>query len=96
MYKGFLSDGQTVAVKKVLKVKMNDEEKVRDFLDELGIMAHLDHPNIVRLIGFSTDGGLFLVLQFSPHGSLATALHGDVFTYILVLSLYVMFFYDNS
>lgn len=78
MYKGCLSDGQVVAVKKIIKEKKNDEDKVGDFLSELGIIAHIDHPNAAKLIGFSADGGLFLVLQFSSHGSLATVLHGDV------------------
>ncbi|KAL7143885.1 hypothetical protein ABFS83_08G221500 [Erythranthe nasuta] len=78
VYKGCLSDGQIVAVKKILKVNKNDEDKVGDFLSELGILAHIDHPNAAKLIGFSSDGGLYLVLQFSPYGSLATVLHGSV------------------
>lgn len=91
MYKGSLYDGQIVAVKKIIKEKKNDEDKVRDFLTELGIIAHIEHPNAAKLIGFSTDGGLFLVLQFSLHGSLATALHGDVFNYTLVICLCIIF-----
>ncbi|PIN01360.1 Serine/threonine protein kinase [Handroanthus impetiginosus] len=77
VYKGCLSDGQVVAVKKIIKEKKNDEDKVGDFLSELGIIAHIDHPNAAKLIGFSADRGLFLILQFSPHGSLATVLHGS-------------------
>ncbi|XP_022844175.1 receptor-like cytosolic serine/threonine-protein kinase RBK1 isoform X1 [Olea europaea var. sylvestris] len=76
VYKGCLSDGQIVAVKKITKKKKNDEDRVGDFLSELGIIAHIDHPNAARLIGFSADNDLHLVLQFSPHGSLATVLHG--------------------
>ncbi|CAA2993694.1 receptor-like cytosolic serine threonine- kinase RBK1 [Olea europaea subsp. europaea] len=77
VYKGCLSDGQIVAVKKITKKKKNDEDRVGDFLSELGIIAHIDHPNAARLIGFSADNDLHLVLQFSPHGSLATVLHGS-------------------
>lgn len=77
VYKGFLPDGQVVAVKKILKEQMNNEDRIGDFLSELGIIAHIDHPNTAKLIGFSADGGLHLVLQFSPHGSLSTVLHGD-------------------
>ncbi|KAL8550193.1 hypothetical protein ACS0TY_008862 [Phlomoides rotata] len=76
VYKGFLPDGQVVAVKKIIKEKKNDENRVGDFLSELGIIAHIDHPNTAKLIGFSADSGLHLVLQFAPHGSLATVLHG--------------------
>lgn len=79
VYKGRLSDGQVVAVKKILKEKKNDEDKNGDFLAELGIIAHIDHPNAAKLIGFSADQGLHLVLQYLPYGSLGTALHGDVF-----------------
>lgn len=79
MYKGCLSDGTVVAVKKIQKKEKNDEDKNGDFLSELGIIAHIDHPNAAKLIGFSADRGLHLVLQFLPYGSLGTVLHGDVF-----------------
>ncbi|CAI9753216.1 unnamed protein product [Fraxinus pennsylvanica] len=77
VYKGCLSDGQIVAVKKVTKKEKNNEDRVGDFLSELGIIAHIDHPNAARLLGFSADNDLHLVLQFSPHGSLASVLHGS-------------------
>ncbi|CAI9111441.1 OLC1v1011662C1 [Oldenlandia corymbosa var. corymbosa] len=77
VYKGSLPDGQIVAVKKITKKEKNDEDRVGDFLSELGIIAHINHPNAAKLIGFSVDGGLHLVLQFSPHGSLASVLHGS-------------------
>ncbi|XP_047979727.1 receptor-like cytosolic serine/threonine-protein kinase RBK1 isoform X2 [Salvia hispanica] len=77
VYKGMLHDGQVVAVKKIMKGEKNDEGKNGDFLAELGIIAHIDHPNAAKLIGFSADQGLYLVLQYSPHGSLATSLHGS-------------------
>ncbi|PIA56210.1 hypothetical protein AQUCO_00700516v1 [Aquilegia coerulea] len=74
VYKGCLSDGQLVAVKRLMK-KQNEEERTGDFLSELGIIAHIDHPNAARLLGFGVEGGLHLVLQFSPHGSLTSLLH---------------------
>ncbi|XP_021803390.1 receptor-like cytosolic serine/threonine-protein kinase RBK1, partial [Prunus avium] len=54
-----------------------NEDRVGDFLGELGIIAHISHPNAARLLGFGIDGGLHLVLQFSPHGSLASLLFGS-------------------
>ncbi|KAL4366589.1 hypothetical protein GQ457_05G008240 [Hibiscus cannabinus] len=45
---------------------------------KLGIIAHINHPNTTRLIGFGVDGGLHLVLQFAPHGSLACRLFGTL------------------
>ncbi|XP_042020265.1 receptor-like cytosolic serine/threonine-protein kinase RBK1 isoform X1 [Salvia splendens] len=77
VYMGKLNDGQVVAVKKIMKEEKNDEEKNGDFLAELGIIVHIDHPNTAKLIGFSADQGLYLVLQYLPYGSLATALHGS-------------------
>lgn len=76
MYKGCLADGQVVAVKKITKKPRKDENRVGEFLSELGIIAHIDHPNAAKLIGFSIENGFYLVLQFAPNGSLATLLHG--------------------
>ncbi|KAJ6678768.1 hypothetical protein OIU85_009253 [Salix viminalis] len=80
VYKGCLSDGQVVAVKKLMKTEKQEEDRVGDFLSELGIIAHINHPNAARLLGFSIDCGLHLVLEFLPHGSLASVLHGGVST----------------
>nr|GEU30638.1 receptor-like cytosolic serine/threonine-protein kinase RBK1 [Tanacetum cinerariifolium] len=77
VYRGFLPDGQIVAVKKVTKKEKKDQDRVGDFLSELGIIAHINHPNAARLIGFSSDTDLHLVLQYAPHGSLATLLHSS-------------------
>ncbi|KAD5960675.1 hypothetical protein E3N88_12147 [Mikania micrantha] len=60
---------------KITKKEHKDERRVGDFLSELGIMAHINHPNAARLIGFSSDTDLYLVLQFVAHGSLAARLH---------------------
>ncbi|KAE8698217.1 hypothetical protein F3Y22_tig00110600pilonHSYRG00009 [Hibiscus syriacus] len=51
--------------------------KAIDFLSELGIIVHVDHPNIAKLIGYGVEGGMHLVLQLSPHGSLASILYGS-------------------
>ncbi|CAN1835905.1 Receptor-like cytosolic serine/threonine-protein kinase RBK1 [Linum perenne] len=76
VYRGQLSDGRVVAVKKIIKAEEQDEDLIADFLSELGIIAHINHPNAARLIGFSIDCGLHLVLEFLPYGSLANKLHG--------------------
>ena len=78
VYKGCLPDGQVVAVKRLTK-KQTEDERIGDFLSELGIIAHVNHPNAAQLLGFSVEGGLHLVLQYSPHGSLASVLHGTSF-----------------
>lgn len=76
VYKGCLPNGQFVAVKRLKKKEKENEERTADFLSELGIIAHINHPNAARLLGFGIDGGLYLVLEFIPHGSFASALFG--------------------
>ncbi|ESQ41003.1 hypothetical protein EUTSA_v10013425mg [Eutrema salsugineum] len=77
VYKGVLPDGETVAIKKLMSHAKEEEERVSDFLSELGIIAHVNHPNAARLRGFSCDRGLHFVLEYSPHGSLASMLFGS-------------------
>ncbi|KAF1895367.1 hypothetical protein Lal_00044017 [Lupinus albus] len=74
VYLGKLEDGNFVAIKKL--TRGSQEEMTADFLSELGIIVHVDHPNIARLIGYGVEGGMFLVLQLSPHGSLSSILYG--------------------
>jgi len=74
VYLGKLEDGNFVAIKRL--TRGSQEEMTADFLSELGIIVHVDHPNIARLIGYGVEGGMFLVLQLSPHGSLSSLLYG--------------------
>ncbi|GMI67226.1 ROP binding protein kinases 1 [Hibiscus trionum] len=78
VYKGHLSDGQIVAVKKIVSIDKEEDDQAGDFLTELGIIAHINHPNAAHLIGFCVEGGLHLVLEFSPYGNLTTMLFGSV------------------
>ncbi|RDY13041.1 Receptor-like cytosolic serine/threonine-protein kinase RBK1, partial [Mucuna pruriens] len=80
VYKGSLPDGQVVAVKRLMRNEKEPEDRAGpagDFLSELGIIAHINHPNATRLIGFGIDRGLYFVLQMAPHGSLASLLFGS-------------------
>lgn len=69
-----MEDGNFVAIKRL--TGGTTEEMTADFLSELGIIVHVDHPNIAKLIGYGVEGGMHLVLQLSPHGSLASLLNG--------------------
>ncbi|RWV85657.1 hypothetical protein GW17_00052535 [Ensete ventricosum] len=73
IYRGCLENGQLVAVKKI--TRGTTEEKAHNFLSEMGVLCHVDHPNTARLIGVGVEGGMHLVLVLSPHGSLANLLH---------------------
>lgn len=75
VYKGCLRNGQLVAIKRLTRGK--PEEITADFLSEIGIMAHVNHPNTAKLIGYGVEGGMHLVLELSPHGSLASMLYGS-------------------
>ncbi|GMI70354.1 hypothetical protein like AT5G18910 [Hibiscus trionum] len=74
VYKGRLKSGKYVAIKRL--TKGSPEEMTIDFLSELGVIVHVDHPNIAKMIGYGVEGGMHLVLQLSPHGSLASILYG--------------------
>nr|GMD68959.1 receptor-like cytosolic serine/threonine-protein kinase RBK2 isoform X1 [Ipomoea batatas] len=91
VHKGRLRDGKLIAVKRLTRGA--PEERIGDFLSELGIMAHLNHPNTTKLIGYGVEGGYYLVLELSPHGSLASMLHGIRNVAALDFSLsYCLFF----
>ncbi|EEC83194.1 hypothetical protein OsI_28446 [Oryza sativa Indica Group] len=75
VYKGILSDGQCVAVKRLAQGKPT-EQKEKEFLTELGIQGHVCHPNTAYLLGCCVENGLYLVFEFCENGTLASALHG--------------------
>ncbi|KAG2241336.1 hypothetical protein Bca52824_096679 [Brassica carinata] len=77
VYKGVLPDGEIVAIKRLTRHANEAEERVSDFLSELGMIAHVNHPNAAKLRGFSCDRGLHFVLEYAPHGSLASLLFGS-------------------
>ncbi|KAK7265306.1 hypothetical protein RJT34_32924 [Clitoria ternatea] len=75
VYKGDLSDGRTIAVKRLAKDN-KDPNKEKEFLMELGVIGHVCHPNTATLVGCCIENGLYLVFNYSQNGNLATALHG--------------------
>lgn len=76
VYRGDLPDGRTIAVKRLTKDQTNPN-KEKEFLMELGIIGHVNHPNTAVLVGCCIENGLYLVFDFSPNGTLACALHGS-------------------
>ncbi|KAL2338598.1 hypothetical protein Fmac_013044 [Flemingia macrophylla] len=75
VYKGDLSDGRTIAVKRLAKDN-KDPNKEKEFLMELGVIGHICHPNTATLVGCCIENGLYLVFNYTQNGNLATALHG--------------------
>ncbi|GAU11564.1 hypothetical protein TSUD_345550, partial [Trifolium subterraneum] len=62
VYKGCLQDGQLVAVKRLNKG--TSDERTSNFLSELGIIAHLNHPNTAKLIGCGVEEEMHLICDF--------------------------------
>jgi serine/threonine protein kinase len=87
VYKGCLQDGQLIAVKRL--TKGTADERTSGFLSELGIIAHVDHPNnTAKLIGCGIEGGCTSFFNYlRPLGSLGSLLHGlFIFCILLFLS----------
>ncbi|CAK8574036.1 unnamed protein product [Lathyrus sativus] len=67
VYKGKLHDELNVAVKILSESKGNGD----DFINEVASISRTSHVNVVRLLGFCSDGSKkSLVYEFMPNGSL--------------------------
>ncbi|KAL3715814.1 hypothetical protein ACJRO7_007549 [Eucalyptus globulus] len=74
VYKGFLSDGTTIAVK---QLSSKSQQGNNEFLTEIGMISALQHPHLVKLYGCCIEGNqLLLVYEYMENNSLARALFG--------------------
>ncbi|OWM88575.1 hypothetical protein CDL15_Pgr002342 [Punica granatum] len=74
VYKGKLSDGTVIAVK---QLSSKSKQGNREFLNEIGMISALHHPNLVKLYGCCIEGNqLLLVYEYLENNSLALALFG--------------------
>lgn len=73
VYKGTLSDGTLIAVKKILDMDTKGDE---EFINEAEIISKIRHRNLLPLRGFCVTSdnlngkGRYLVYDFMPNGSL--------------------------
>lgn len=75
VYKGLLSDGTIIAVK---QLSSKSKQGNREFVNEIGMISALQHPNLVKLYGCCIEGNqLLLVYEYMENNSLARALFGS-------------------
>ncbi|KAM4626942.1 receptor tyrosine-protein kinase erbB-4 [Discoglossus pictus] len=78
VYKGiWVPEGETVKIPVALKI-LNDTTGPKantEFMDEALIMASMDHPHLVRLLGVCLSPTIQLVTQLMPHGCLLDYVH---------------------
>eukprot|EP00258_Populus_trichocarpa_P021329 XP_024437348.1 probable LRR receptor-like serine/threonine-protein kinase RFK1 isoform X1 [Populus trichocarpa] len=72
VYKGQLPDGTVIAVK---QLSSKSRQGNREFLNEMGMISCLQHPNLVKLHGCCIESDqLLLVYEYMENNSLARAL----------------------
>ncbi|KAG2394394.1 Chitin elicitor receptor [Vigna angularis] len=54
-----------------------DMQASKEFLAELKVLTRVHHLNLVRLIGYSIEGSLFLVYEYIENGNLSQHLRGS-------------------
>ncbi|KAJ1276959.1 hypothetical protein BS78_05G256800 [Paspalum vaginatum] len=78
VYKVTLDVGGRAAAVAVKRCKAIDESRKKEFVQELVILCHLSHPNIVKLVGCCLEfEAPMLVYEFVQNGNLNQLLHGS-------------------
>ncbi|XP_021275178.1 probable LRR receptor-like serine/threonine-protein kinase At1g07650 isoform X2 [Herrania umbratica] len=74
VYRGLLSDGTVIAVK---QLSSKSKQGNREFVNEIGLISALQHPNLVKLYGCCVEGNqLLLVYEYMENNCLSRALFG--------------------
>ncbi|KAF8107798.1 hypothetical protein N665_0116s0005 [Sinapis alba] len=74
VFKGEMSDGTIIAVKQLSAKSCQGN---REFVNEIGMISGLNHPNLVKLYGCCVEKNqLLLVYEYMENNSLALALYG--------------------
>uniref|UniRef100_A0A8C6WWV5 Receptor protein-tyrosine kinase n=1 Tax=Neogobius melanostomus TaxID=47308 RepID=A0A8C6WWV5_9GOBI len=78
VYKGiWVPEGETVKIPVAIKIlsEATGPKANVEFMDEALIMASVDHPHLVRLLGVCLSPTIQLVTQLMPHGCLLDYVH---------------------
>ncbi|XP_031247995.1 probable LRR receptor-like serine/threonine-protein kinase At1g07650 isoform X2 [Pistacia vera] len=74
VYKGVLSDGTVIAVK---QLSSKSKQGNREFINEIGMISALQHPNLVKLYGCCVEANqLLLVYEYMENNCVSRALFG--------------------
>ncbi|XP_012574858.1 probable LRR receptor-like serine/threonine-protein kinase At1g53430 isoform X2 [Cicer arietinum] len=74
VYKGVLSDGYVIAVK---QLSSKSRQGNREFVNEIGLISALQHPNLVKLYGCCIEEKqLLLIYEYMENNCLGRALFG--------------------
>ncbi|KAL2476621.1 putative LRR receptor-like serine/threonine-protein kinase [Abeliophyllum distichum] len=74
VYKGLLSDGTVIAVK---QLSSKSKQGTREFVNEIGMISALQHPNLVKLHGCCVEGNhLMIIYEYMENNCLSRALFG--------------------
>ncbi|CAH8326804.1 unnamed protein product [Eruca vesicaria subsp. sativa] len=75
VFKGELSNGTIIAVKQLSSMSTQGN---REFVNEIGMISGLNHPNLVKLYGCCVEKNqLLLVYEYMENNSLAFVLYGN-------------------
>ncbi|KAF5468748.1 hypothetical protein F2P56_012878 [Juglans regia] len=80
VYRGMLSDGQVVAIKRAQQGSM---QGALEFKTEIELLSRVHHKNLVGLVGFCFEQGeQMLVYEFMPNGTIRDSLSGKSGIYL--------------
>jgi serine/threonine protein kinase len=76
---GSLSDGTVIAVK---LLSSKSKQGNREFVNEIGMISALQHPNLVKLYGCCVEGNqLMIVYEYMENNCLSRALLGELISF---------------